>query len=105
MHSNGVGQARPGEEVEITGIYLNSFDGSLNAKQGFPVFATMIEANYVSKKEDLQAALTLTAEDKQASLRAGSKGRRDGGTVGWGGRQGRAGGPTERRVTDCWTAM
>ncbi|KAJ3405172.1 MCM DNA helicase complex subunit, partial [Chytridiales sp. JEL 0842] len=31
---------RPGEEVEITGIYRNNFDIGLNSKNGFPVFAT-----------------------------------------------------------------
>jgi DNA replication licensing factor MCM2 len=44
--------ARPGEEVEVTGIYLNSFDVSLNVKNGFPVFNTVIEANHVQKRED-----------------------------------------------------
>jgi len=42
--------ARPGEEVEVTGIYRNNFDASLNTRHGFPVFATVIEANYVCKK-------------------------------------------------------
>lgn len=38
---------RPGEEVVITGIYKHSYDMSLNTRQGFPVFATIIEANHV----------------------------------------------------------
>lgn len=29
---------RPGEEVEITGIYAHTYDMALNAKNGFPVF-------------------------------------------------------------------
>ncbi|CAA2977885.1 DNA replication licensing factor MCM2 [Olea europaea subsp. europaea] len=57
--------ARPGEEIEVTGIYTNNFDLSLNTKNGFPVFATVIEANYVTKKQDLFSAYKLTQEDKE----------------------------------------
>ncbi|KAL9691271.1 hypothetical protein QQ045_011691 [Rhodiola kirilowii] len=56
--------ARPGEEIEVTGIYTNNFDLSLNTKHGFPVFATVVEANYVTKKQDLFSAYKLTQEDK-----------------------------------------
>ncbi|XP_058102706.1 DNA replication licensing factor MCM2 isoform X1 [Magnolia sinica] len=56
--------ARPGEEIEVTGIYTNNFDLSLNTKNGFPVFATVVEANYVTKKQDLFSAYKLTEEDK-----------------------------------------
>ncbi|KAM3410567.1 hypothetical protein ACQJBY_002657 [Aegilops geniculata] len=51
-------------EQEVTGIYTNNFDLSLNTKNGFPVFATVVEANYVSKKQDLFSAYKLTDEDK-----------------------------------------
>eukprot|EP01018_Ginkgo_biloba_P017870 Gb_10893 [translate_table: standard] len=37
---------------------------SLNTKNGFPVFATVVEANYVTKKQDLFSAYKLTEEDK-----------------------------------------
>ncbi|KAG9050213.1 MCM DNA helicase complex subunit [Tulasnella sp. UAMH 9824] len=57
--------AKPGEEVEITGVYRNNFDASLNAKNGFPVFSTIIEANHVNKKEDSFAAFRLTQEDEK----------------------------------------
>ncbi|KAF7315586.1 DNA helicase [Mycena indigotica] len=60
-----IDSAKPGEEVEITGIYRNNFDASLNAKNGFPVFSTIIEANHVNKKEDLFAAFRLTVEDER----------------------------------------
>lgn len=43
--------AKPGEEIELTGIYKNSYDGILNAKNGFPVFATIIEANCIKRRE------------------------------------------------------
>ncbi|ADM11370.1 DNA replication licensing factor Mcm2 [Encephalitozoon intestinalis ATCC 50506] len=42
--------AKPGEEVEIVGIYKNNFNVSLNIKNGFPVFFTVIEASSVSKR-------------------------------------------------------
>ncbi|GMM36068.1 MCM DNA helicase complex subunit [Saccharomycopsis crataegensis] len=42
-----VDAVQPGQHVEITGIYKNSYDGTLNAKNGFPVFATIIEANSI----------------------------------------------------------
>ncbi|KAJ8077338.1 MCM DNA helicase complex subunit [Marasmius tenuissimus] len=41
-----IDSAKPGEEVEITGIYRNNFDAALNSKNGFPVFSTVIEANH-----------------------------------------------------------
>lgn len=43
--------AKPGEEIELVGIYKNSYDGVLNAKNGFPVFATVIEANNIKRRE------------------------------------------------------
>jgi len=36
----------------------------LNTKNGFPVFTTVVEANYATKKQDLFAAYKLTDEDK-----------------------------------------
>ncbi|KAG8871426.1 MCM DNA helicase complex subunit [Tulasnella sp. 331] len=57
--------AKPGEEVEVTGIYRNNFDASLNSKNGFPVFSTIIEANHLNKKEDSFAAFRLTQEDER----------------------------------------
>ncbi|KAI5954620.1 MCM2 [Candida jiufengensis] len=49
--SDLVDVAKPGEEIEVTGIYKNNYDGNLNAKNGFPVFATIIEANSIRRKE------------------------------------------------------
>lgn len=56
--------ARPGEEIDVTGVYEYSFDAGLHAKQGFPVFATLIEANSVTKKGDAFAAFSLSDEDR-----------------------------------------
>lgn len=55
--------ARPGEEVEITGIYTHMFDYSLNVKHGFPIFSTVIEANSVKRQNESIMGL-LTDEDK-----------------------------------------
>ena len=41
---------RPGEEVEITGIFMHSYQRLSRDKSGFPVFSTQIEANCVQKK-------------------------------------------------------
>lgn len=49
----------------MAGIYTNSYDASLNVKNGFPVFSTVIEANYVEKQENKFAVYKLTDEDKE----------------------------------------
>ena len=51
---------------ELTGIYHNNYDGSLNTHNGFPVFATVIQANFITKKDDKLAAANLTDEDIKA---------------------------------------
>ncbi|XP_012518543.1 PREDICTED: DNA replication licensing factor MCM2 [Propithecus coquereli] len=58
-----VDSCKPGDEIELTGIYHNNYDGSLNTSNGFPVFATVILANYVAKKDDKVAVGELTDED------------------------------------------
>jgi len=60
-----IDSAKPGEEVEITGIYRNNYDVSLNNKNGFPVFATILEANYVVKSHDQLAGFRLTEHDER----------------------------------------
>lgn len=50
--------------IHHAGIYTNSYDATLNARNGFPVFSTMVEANWLSKSEDKYAAFRLTDEDK-----------------------------------------
>jgi DNA replication licensing factor MCM2 len=59
-----VDSARPGDEVEITGIYINRFDYLGNVKHGFPVFNTIIEANFIRRYTD-EDVVELTEEDKQ----------------------------------------
>lgn len=54
MLADLVDVSKPGEEVEVTGIYKNNYDGNLNAKNGFPVFATIIEANSIKEERAIQ---------------------------------------------------
>ena len=61
-----IDKARPGEEIEVTGAYVNTFfDKALNNRQGFPVFSTVIEANFIQKREDLLSSHQLTEDDKR----------------------------------------
>lgn len=45
-----IDSVKPGDEVDITGIYKNNFSISLNIKNGFPVFSTVIDASSIKKK-------------------------------------------------------
>ena len=61
-----IDMAKPGDEIEVTGVYTNNFEASLNTRQqGFPVFTTYIEANYVKRKGDLYSSGNLTDEDRE----------------------------------------
>uniref|UniRef100_A0A915EDV4 DNA replication licensing factor MCM2 n=1 Tax=Ditylenchus dipsaci TaxID=166011 RepID=A0A915EDV4_9BILA len=53
---------KPGDEIELTGIYTNSYDSSLNLKQGFPGFSTVILANHIGKKNKI-GSKSLVRED------------------------------------------
>ncbi|KAF1317116.1 DNA replication licensing factor mcm2, partial [Globisporangium splendens] len=64
-----IDKARPGDEVAITGIYTNTPDPTLNLRDGFPVFKTVIEANHVERRADVLGSKILTAEDKKAILK------------------------------------
>ena len=59
---------KPGDEIEITGVYSNQFDISLNTKQGFPVFTTVIIANHVLRNDARSEAERLTDEDIKAIM-------------------------------------
>jgi len=60
--------AKPGELVDVTGVYTHAYDVSLNARHGFPVFATLLEANHVAKRSAGDGgagdSLALTDEDR-----------------------------------------
>jgi DNA replication licensing factor MCM2 len=55
---------RPGEEIILTGVYKHGFEAAQNARHGFPVFSTVIEANHVAKRGDQYSAARLTDEDR-----------------------------------------
>ncbi|KAK5600016.1 MCM DNA helicase complex subunit [Crenichthys baileyi] len=57
---------KPGDEIELTGIYHNNYDGSLNTANGFPVFATVILANHITRRDQGVAVAELTDEDVKA---------------------------------------
>lgn len=61
-----IDNAKPGEEIEVTGIYRNNYDAQLNNRNGFPVFATVLEANNVVKAHDQLAGFRMTEEDELA---------------------------------------
>ncbi|KAG8676741.1 MCM DNA helicase complex subunit [Fusarium poae] len=60
-----IDKAKPGEEIEVTGIYRNNYDAQLNNRNGFPVFATILEANNVVKSHDQLAGFRMTEDDEQ----------------------------------------
>ncbi|CAJ0575998.1 unnamed protein product, partial [Mesorhabditis spiculigera] len=45
---------KPGDEIDVTGIYTNNYDGALNFKQGFPVFTTFIQANHIYNRDKVE---------------------------------------------------
>jgi DNA replication licensing factor MCM2 len=55
---------RPGDEIELTGIYSNTYDGSLNVANGFPVFATVITANHIAKRDNWTSVSSSLSEDE-----------------------------------------
>lgn len=53
MIGDNVDLTKPGEEIEIIGIYINRYQLSTNCKTGFPVFNTFIEANSVKRMQEI----------------------------------------------------
>ncbi len=60
--------ARPGEEIEVTGVFEQKYDSSLTLKSGFPVFNTFLSANHIRKREDASASSNLSEADVRAIL-------------------------------------
>jgi len=56
---------KPGDMIELTGVYTSNYDGSMNNKQGFPVFNTMIVANHIARRDQIESD-ELTDEDIKA---------------------------------------
>ena len=53
-----IDRAKPGEEIEVTGIYMHGLDPMAASRggSGFPVFSTLIEANHIAKRDDMFSA-------------------------------------------------
>lgn len=49
LTGDNVDSVKPGEEVEIIGVFIIRYQCSMNIKQGFPIFMTFVEANSVRK--------------------------------------------------------
>ncbi|KAK9747386.1 MCM P-loop domain [Popillia japonica] len=62
-------RCKPGDEVDVTGVYTNNYDGSLNTDQGFPVFSTVIIANHLVVKDCKQIVQSLTDDDVNAIIK------------------------------------
>ncbi|CAG9856459.1 unnamed protein product [Phyllotreta striolata] len=62
-------KCKPGDEIDVTGIYTNSYDGSLNTENGFPVFSTVIFANHLIVKDCKQIVQSLTDDDINAIIK------------------------------------
>jgi DNA replication licensing factor MCM2 len=60
--------ARPGEEIEVTGIFEHTYDAAMTLKSGFPVFATFLTANHVRKREDASSTSNLSESDVRQLL-------------------------------------
>jgi len=60
-----VDTVKPGEEITVTGTYKTQLDRSINIQAGFPVFQTLIEANYIESRENAFGSDTITEEDEQ----------------------------------------
>ena len=67
-----IDRARPGEDVDITGVYKNIFDPLLNSKQGFPVFTTILVANNVMRRSSEIEHLRLPEEERRKILQLAS---------------------------------
>lgn len=57
--------ARPGDAVQITGVYMNKYSLNLNVKQGFPVFNTIIETNSIKRLEEAEYQNDQTKKDME----------------------------------------
>jgi DNA replication licensing factor MCM2 len=58
-----IDSVRPGEEIEVSGIFQQQQDFSLTMKSGFPVFSTNLLANHIRKREDASSASNMTEGD------------------------------------------
>jgi len=62
-------RCKPGDEIDITGIYTNTYDNNLNNEHGFPIFHTCIIANHLTVRDTKQIVESLDEEDVQTILK------------------------------------
>ena len=48
-----INMVKPGDEIEMCGIYKSIYDLNSNLQNFFPLFKTYIEVNYISKINDI----------------------------------------------------
>lgn len=46
-----IDSCKPGEEIDVIGVFKHSYDLTLNRNHGFPVFSTLIEANSIVRHD------------------------------------------------------
>lgn len=46
-----IDSCKPGEEIDVVGVFKHSYDLTLNRNHGFPVFSTLIEANNIVRHD------------------------------------------------------
>lgn len=62
-----IDKVKPGDMIVVCGVYRHIYDGKLNRRVGFPVFSTLIVANYVARVSDV--FFNFTADDSAAMTR------------------------------------
>lgn len=63
MSDDLIDVARPGEEIEVTGVFIHKLDSTMTLQSGFPVFGTLIVANHVAKRHSAESAENLSPAD------------------------------------------
>lgn len=61
-----VDTVRPGDELQLTGVYKCLYDAAINARTCFPVFKTEVQAVHVHRRGDVK--LIEITEDKQQEI-------------------------------------
>ena len=49
LFGDNIDTVKPGDEVDVIGIFASRYDSGLNIKHGFPIFHTFIEINNIAQ--------------------------------------------------------
>ena len=60
---DNIDSCKPGDEIEVIGVYMHRFDFLMNIKHGFPIFNVLIQANAVRRSDEIFNS-NLPDEDK-----------------------------------------